>query len=80
MDLDQLMSRYFRLRQELSMAYNAHPWQTRRIDRLADELACTEHEISLRQSQGDAAADVADSTLAHLAHRPPSTGPAPLQH
>jgi len=50
MNLEQLMGRYFRLRQELSIAYNAHPWQTGRIDRLTTELASTERDIVARQS------------------------------
>ena len=45
MDLEQLMGRYFRLKQELAIAYKAQPWQSGRIDRLADELAATEREI-----------------------------------
>jgi len=45
MNLEQLMGRYFRLMQELSIAYRAQPWQTARIDRLADDLAATEREI-----------------------------------
>ena len=49
MDLDQLMGRYFRLKQELSIAYRAQPWQSGRIDRLADELAATERDIALLQ-------------------------------
>jgi hypothetical protein len=46
MDLDQLMGRYFRLKQELSIAYRAQPWQSARIDRIADELAATERDIA----------------------------------
>jgi hypothetical protein len=49
MDLDQLMGRYFRLKQELAIAYKAQPWHSGRIDRLADELAATEREIAARQ-------------------------------
>lgn len=45
MNLDQLMGRYFRLMQELSIAYRAQPWHSARIDRLADDLAATEREI-----------------------------------
>lgn len=46
MDLEQLMGRYFRLKQELSIAYRAQPWNSARVDRLADDLAATEREIA----------------------------------
>ena len=46
MNQEQLMGRYFRLQQELSIAYSAQPWNSRRIDRLANELAGTEREIT----------------------------------
>ena len=46
MGIEQLMGRYFRLQQELARAYNARPWQSTRIDRLAGELAATEREIA----------------------------------
>lgn len=49
MDLEQLMGRYFRLKQELSIAYRAKPWHSGRIDRLADDLAATEREIAALQ-------------------------------
>ncbi|MES2994154.1 MAG: hypothetical protein V4844_22220 [Pseudomonadota bacterium] len=49
MDLEQLMGRYFRLKQELSIAYRAQPWHSGRIDRLADELSATEREIASLQ-------------------------------
>ena len=49
MDLEQLMGRYFRLKQELSIAYKAQPWNSARVDRLADDLAATEREIAARQ-------------------------------
>ena len=45
MELEQLMGRYFRLKQELSLAYKTQPWHSGRIDRLADDLAATEREI-----------------------------------
>ncbi len=45
MHLDQLIQRHFQLRQELTIAYKATPWQTGRIDRLADEIARTESQI-----------------------------------
>ncbi|HWI10506.1 MAG TPA: hypothetical protein VNU48_04185 [Burkholderiaceae bacterium] len=49
MDLEQLMGRYFRLKQELAIAYKAQPWQSGRIDRLADDLAATERDIAAMQ-------------------------------
>lgn len=42
----QLMDRYLRLRQELSAAYQARPWESARIDRLAEEVVLTEKKIS----------------------------------
>ena len=53
MDLEQLMGRYFRLKQELSIAYRAQPRHSGRIDRLADDLAATEREIATRQPVPD---------------------------
>ena len=50
MELEPLMGRYFRLRQELSIAYRSRPWQSARIDRLAEDLAATEREIGAVQS------------------------------
>lgn len=50
MQLESLMGRYFRLKQELSIAYRARPWLGGRIDRLADDLAATEREIGAMQS------------------------------
>ena len=49
MELEQLMGRYFRLKQELSIAYRVQPWHSARIDRLADDLATTEREIAAHQ-------------------------------
>ena len=46
MALEQLMGRYFRLKQELAMAHGSQPWQAGRIDRLANDLAQTEREIA----------------------------------
>lgn len=46
MDIEQLTGRYFRLRQELAVAYGSVPWNTGLIDRLADELAETEREMA----------------------------------
>jgi len=50
MDLEELMGRYFRLKQELAIAYRAQPWQTARLDRLAEDLAATEKEIVAARS------------------------------
>lgn len=50
MELEPLMGRYFRLRQELAIAYRSRPWQSARIDRLAEDLAATEREIGAVQS------------------------------
>lgn len=50
MSLDQLMGRYFRLKQELAIAYSHTPWQSRLIDRIAGDLAATERLIAERQS------------------------------
>jgi hypothetical protein len=49
MNLEQMMGRYNRQRQELSMAYLAQPWNTDRIDLLANDLAATEREIAALQ-------------------------------
>jgi len=46
MNLEKLMERYFRLRQELSIAYASRPWHSARVDRLADQIARTEREIA----------------------------------
>lgn len=51
MNIEQMMGRYQRLQQELSIAYNQHPWQSGRIDRLAHELAQVEHEIVQRRPE-----------------------------
>ncbi|MEP7296299.1 MAG: hypothetical protein ABI702_08925 [Burkholderiales bacterium] len=46
MSLEQLMAKYFRLRQELDLAYRREPWLASRIDRLADELSAVERTIA----------------------------------
>jgi hypothetical protein len=53
MELESLMTRYFRLKQELTIAYRSRPWQSARIDRLADELAVTERDIGAMQAAND---------------------------
>jgi len=57
MELEQLMGRYFRLKQELSLAYKSQPWHSGRIDRLADDLAATEREIAALQPVDEQCAD-----------------------
>ncbi len=49
MRLEQLMGRYYRLKQELGKAYCEQPWHGARIDRLADDLAAAEREIAVLQ-------------------------------
>jgi hypothetical protein len=49
MELEQLMGRYFRLKQELAIAYREKPWHGARIDRLADDLTATERAIAALQ-------------------------------
>ncbi len=46
MNLEQLTGRYFRLKQEIAIAYGAVPWNIGRLDRLTHELAATEREIA----------------------------------
>ena len=58
MELEQLMGRYFRLKQELAIAYRAQPWHSGRIDRLADELAATEREIAALQPADEQSSDL----------------------
>jgi hypothetical protein len=65
MELESLMGRYFRLRQELSIAYRARPWLGNRIDRLADDLAATEREIGALQA---ASRDATIGARARVAH------------
>lgn len=45
MDPEALRGRYERLRRELATAYQELPWQSSRIDRIAEELALTEREL-----------------------------------
>ena len=46
MTVDQLTGRYFRLRKELAAAYGLVPCNTGHIDRLTDDLASIEREIT----------------------------------
>jgi hypothetical protein len=50
MNLEQLTGRYRRLKQELSVAFNAQPWQSGLIDRLTNDLATTERDIAALHS------------------------------
>lgn len=64
MDPEALRGRYERLRRELATAYRELPWQSSRIDRIAEELVQTERELlglpagtpSIRARSADAAA------------------------
>jgi energy-converting hydrogenase A subunit M len=47
MELEMLMHRYLRLRAELAAAYHSRPWQSDRIDPLADDLAEVEQRIAI---------------------------------
>jgi hypothetical protein len=49
-DLEKLMARYLRLQQELSIVYLQQPWQSGRIDRLANELATVERQMAALQA------------------------------
>lgn len=46
MDHEQLMGRFLRLKLELAVACRAQPWQSARVDRIADDLACTERQLA----------------------------------
>ena len=46
MSVQQLMVRYFSLRQELEIAYRAKPWRTAMIDRLTNELSTLERSLA----------------------------------
>lgn len=53
MALDLLMRRYARLQRALASAYGTLPWQTEKIDKLADRLAATERLIATTASARD---------------------------
>ncbi len=76
MHLEQLMGRYFRLKQELAIAYNAQPWQSRRIDRLANELAATEREIAAMQPPDEQCSEPIYDLMQMGAMGRSATGPA----
>ena len=66
MTLAQLTGRHFRLRQELALAYSSLPWNTRRIDRLSKDIACTDRDIAGARA-GDAV-DVQPVLSPHSSH------------
>lgn len=49
MMIEPLMARYLRLKQDLQIAYTVQPWQSARINRLPDDIARTELELTLRE-------------------------------
>ena len=55
MELEALIGRYSRLKQELSIAYRTWPWHVNLIDRLAGDLAATERDITTMRSASTAA-------------------------
>lgn len=57
MQLEQLMGRYFRLKQELALAYRDQPWHGARLDRLADDLSTTERAIAAMQPHDEQCGD-----------------------
>lgn len=61
MNLEHLIARYFRLQQDLSIAYRQSPWHGDRIDRLAENLSATERQIAALQFSKDSRA----ATLGH---------------
>jgi hypothetical protein len=58
--LEQLTGHYGSLRKELDAAYAADPWDSRQINRIADEMAPLEVAIA-RCSPGKEASDVCQS-------------------
>jgi hypothetical protein len=52
MDIEKLAVRYFQLKQDLSIAYNSQPWNSRIVDHLANEIARTEQEIAALKPEG----------------------------
>ena len=61
MTIEELMVRYLRLRQDLEIAYDARPWQSARVDRLANDIARTERELASRKYLGPANAEAPES-------------------
>ena len=67
MNLEQLIGRYLRLKEELGVAYSAVPWNVRRIDRLAREIAATEHAIRALRSSTQQLPSAVDNEIRHAA-------------
>jgi hypothetical protein len=49
MQFDDLHLLYGQLRRELDVAYSAHPWDSARIDRIAEDLLNLERTLVARQ-------------------------------
>jgi hypothetical protein len=49
MNIQQLIGRYLRLKQDLEIAYRTHPWQSAHINRLANDISRTEFELASRE-------------------------------
>lgn len=45
MSIERVSQRYSRLKQDLACAYEARPWHSGRIDRIADQVVATEREL-----------------------------------
>ncbi|MGZ5240264.1 MAG: hypothetical protein ACXWCN_09100 [Caldimonas sp.] len=48
MSVEQLFGKYKRLKVELEAAYTEPHWNQARVDRIADEIALVERQISLQ--------------------------------
>lgn len=70
MDLEQLTGRYWRLRRELSAAYEAQPWHSGKIDRLVAQIADTERAIAARSRASKHVGEVAAAFVHPMAGRP----------
>ena len=51
MDLDQLTDHYVELRRALARAYERQPWESQRIDHLADQLLSIERDIAAQRAR-----------------------------
>lgn len=51
MNLEQLTGRYLRLKEELAISYETQPWRGGHIDRVADELASIERQLSIAHAK-----------------------------
>ncbi len=52
MSIEQLFGKYKRLKKELSSAYSQPQWNAALVDRLVDEIALVERQISLQAPIG----------------------------